>query len=81
VPPFATVTVTGVLAPKVSVPAPDNVRGTYVGVNAVNIGAGIFGGYGTADDDVPFGKHLRDIYSFLHGFATTEMAFLNGAPV
>ena len=51
-----------------------------VGVNAVNIGAGIFGGYGTADDDVPFGKHLRDIYSFLHGFATTEMAFLNGAP-
>ena len=52
-----------------------------VGVNAVNIGAGIFGGYGTADDDVPFGKHLRDIYSFLHGFATTEMAFLNGAPV
>ena len=51
-----------------------------VGVNAVNIGAGIFGGYGTADDDVPFGKHLRDVYSFLHGFATTEMAFLNGAP-
>ena len=51
-----------------------------IGVNAVNIGAGIFGGYGTADDDVPFGKHLRDVYSFLHGFATTEMAFLNGAP-
>jgi alkylation response protein AidB-like acyl-CoA dehydrogenase len=51
-----------------------------VGVNAVNIGCGIFGGYGTADDDVPFGKHLRDIYTFLHGFATTEMAFLNGAP-
>jgi alkylation response protein AidB-like acyl-CoA dehydrogenase len=51
-----------------------------VGVNAVNIGAGIFGGYGTADDDVPFGKHLRDVYSFLHGFATTEMALLNGAP-
>ncbi len=51
-----------------------------VGVNAVNIGAGIFGGYGTADDDVPFGKHLRDVYCFLHGFATTEMALLNGAP-
>jgi acyl-CoA dehydrogenase len=51
-----------------------------IGLNAVNIGCGIFGGYGTADDDVPFGKHLRDIYTFLHGFATTEMAFLNGAP-
>ncbi len=52
-----------------------------IGTNAVNVGCGIFGGYGTADDDVPFGKHLRDIYTFLHGFATTEMAFLNGAPV
>ena len=52
-----------------------------IGVNAVNIGVGVFGGYGTSDDDVPFGKHLRDVYSFLHGFATTEMALLNGAPV
>ena len=52
-----------------------------IGTHAVNIGCGIFGGYGTADDDVPFGKQLRDIYTFLHGFATTEMAFLNGAPV
>jgi len=33
------------------------------------------------DDDVPFSKHLRDVYSFLHGFATTEMAWLNAAPV
>jgi hypothetical protein len=49
-------------------------------VNFVNITCGIMGGYGTTDDDVPFGKHLRDVYSFLHGFATTEMALLNGAP-
>jgi len=27
------------------------------------------------------GKHLRDVYCYLHGFATTEMALLNGAPV
>jgi acyl-CoA dehydrogenase len=53
----------------------------HIGVNAVNIGVGVFGGYGTSDDDVPFSKHLRDVYSFLHGFATTEMALLNGAPV
>ena len=51
-----------------------------IAVNFVNITCGIMGGYGTTDDDVPFGKHLRDVYSFLHGFATTEMALLNGAP-
>ena len=52
-----------------------------IGVNFVNITCGIMGGYGTTDDDVPFGKHLRDVYCYLHGFATTEMALLNGAPV
>lgn len=52
-----------------------------IGVEFVNYAVGIFGGYGTTDDDVPFSKHLRDVYSFLHGFATTEMAWLNAAPV
>ena len=52
-----------------------------IGVEFVNITCGIMGGYGTTDDDVPFGKHLRDVYCYLHGFATTEMALLNGAPV
>jgi alkylation response protein AidB-like acyl-CoA dehydrogenase len=52
----------------------------HIGVNFVNITAGIMGGYGTTDDDVPFAKHLRDVYCMLHGFATTEMALLNGAP-
>jgi hypothetical protein len=35
---------------------------------------------GTADDDVPIQKYLRDVYTFLHGFATTEVALLIGAP-
>jgi alkylation response protein AidB-like acyl-CoA dehydrogenase len=51
-----------------------------MGLSVANHSVGIFGGLGTADDDVPVQKYLRDIYTFLHGFATTEVALLIGAP-
>ena len=28
----------------------------------------------------PSSKYLRDVYTFLHGFSTTEVALLIGAP-
>lgn len=52
-----------------------------VGVEVVNDAVSIFGGLATADiDDMPVQKYLRDIYTVLHGFATTEVAWLIGAP-
>ena len=30
--------------------------------------------------DFPIQKYLRDVYTFLHGFSTTEVALLIGAP-
>jgi alkylation response protein AidB-like acyl-CoA dehydrogenase len=50
--------------------------GLFVANNAVSL----FGGLATADDDVPVQKYMRDIYTFLHGFATTEVALMIGAP-
>ena len=41
---------------------------------------GLFGGMGTGDDDFPISKYVRDVYTFLHGFSTTEVALLIGAP-
>jgi alkylation response protein AidB-like acyl-CoA dehydrogenase len=51
-----------------------------MGLGVANHAVSIFGGLGTADDDVPIQKYLRDVYTFLHGFATTEVALLIGAP-
>jgi alkylation response protein AidB-like acyl-CoA dehydrogenase len=51
-----------------------------IGVNVVNHAVSIFGGIATADVDIPIQKYLRDVYTFLHGFATTEVALLIGAP-
>ncbi len=50
--------------------------GLTVATNSVSI----FGGMGTSDDDVPVQKYMRDIFTFVHGFATTEVAWLIGAP-
>lgn len=51
-----------------------------MGLSVANHAVGIFGGLGTADDDVPIQKYLRDVYTFLHGFATTDVALMIGAP-
>jgi alkylation response protein AidB-like acyl-CoA dehydrogenase len=51
-----------------------------VAVDVVNDAVSIFGGLATADNDMPVQKYMRDIYTTLHGFATTEVAMLIGAP-
>jgi alkylation response protein AidB-like acyl-CoA dehydrogenase len=51
-----------------------------VGVSVVNKAVSIFGGIATGDDSLPIQKYLRDIYTALHGFATTEVALLMSAP-
>jgi alkylation response protein AidB-like acyl-CoA dehydrogenase len=51
-----------------------------IGVNVVNHAVSIFGGIATSEMDMPIQKYLRDVYTFLHGFATTEVAMLIGAP-
>jgi alkylation response protein AidB-like acyl-CoA dehydrogenase len=51
-----------------------------LGLSVVNHAVSIFGGPATADDDMPVRKYLRDVYTFLHGFATTDVALMIGAP-
>ena len=51
-----------------------------IGLKIANDAVGIFGGLGTADDDVPIQKYLRDVHTFTHGFSTTAVAWLIGAP-
>ena len=51
-----------------------------IGVQIASKAIGLFGGMGTGDDDFPISKYLRDTYTFLHGFSTTEVALLIGAP-
>jgi alkylation response protein AidB-like acyl-CoA dehydrogenase len=51
-----------------------------IGVEIASKAIGLFGGMGTGDDDFPIQKYLRDVYTFLHGFSTTEVALLIGAP-
>ncbi|MFC2007227.1 acyl-CoA dehydrogenase family protein [Chloroflexota bacterium] len=48
-------------------------------VSIVNHMVIIFGGMST-DKSMPIEKYLRDIYTTLHGYSTTEMAWLAGAP-
>jgi len=50
-----------------------------IAVNIINHTIGIFGGMST-DKSLPIEKYLRDIYTTLHGYGTTEMALLQGAP-
>jgi len=49
-------------------------------VFVVNAAVDIFGGVATGDRDLPIQKYMRDIYTTLHGFATTPVAWLIGAP-
>ena len=51
-----------------------------IGLSIASKAIGLFGGMGTGDDDFPIQKYLRDVYTFLHGFSTTEVALLIGAP-
>jgi len=50
-----------------------------VAVSIINHVVNIFGGMGT-DKSMPIEKYIRDIYTTLHGYGTTEMAYLAGAP-
>ena len=51
-----------------------------IGLSIASKSIGLFGGMGTGDDDFPISKYVRDVYTFLHGFSTTEVALLIGAP-
>jgi len=50
-----------------------------VALSVVNHMVVIFGGMAT-DKSLPIEKYLRDIYTTLHGYGTTEMSLLGGAP-
>jgi acyl-CoA dehydrogenase len=51
-----------------------------IGLSIASKSISLFGGMGTGDDDFPISKYVRDVYTFLHGFSTTEVALLIGAP-
>jgi len=51
-----------------------------IGLEIASKSISLFGGMGTGDDDFPISKYVRDVYTFLHGFSTTEVALLIGAP-
>jgi len=51
-----------------------------IAVSVVNHAVSIYAGVATADKDLPIQKYMRDIYTCIHGFATTEVAMLIGAP-
>jgi len=44
-----------------------------VAVSVVNHAVSIYAGVATADKDLPIQKYLRDIYTCIHGFATTRL--------
>ena len=50
-----------------------------VAVSTINHLVNIFGGIAT-DKSMPIEKYIRDIYTTLHGYGTTEMSLLAGAP-